>query len=118
VELRLRQATADEKEAWMSRFAADYAADIAASGSLPPEEARQKAGNEVRAQLADLASQLFFRLIAGEQPVGWLWLAVPRPGGDQGMAWVNYVQVDEEFRGRGYGKQAMLLAEGRLRRGA
>jgi len=96
----------------MSRFAADYAADIAASGSLPPEEARQKAGNEVRAQLADLASQLFFRLIADEQPVGWLWLAVPRPGGDPGMAWVNYVQVDEEFRGRGYGKQAILLAEG------
>jgi len=112
MELRLRQATADEKEAWMSRFAADYAADIAASGSLPPEEARQKAGNEVRAQLADLASQLFFRLIAGEQPVGWLWLAVPVPGGDPTMAWVNYVQIDEKFRGRGYGRQAMLLAQG------
>ena len=27
------------------------------------------------------------------------------------MAWVNYVQVDEEYRGRGYGKQAVLLAE-------
>ena len=27
------------------------------------------------------------------------------------MAWVNYVQVDEEFRDRGYGRRAMLLAE-------
>ena len=25
---------------------------------------------------------------------------------------LNYVQVDEEFRGRGYGRQTMLLAEG------
>jgi ribosomal protein S18 acetylase RimI-like enzyme len=112
MELRLREATTDEKEAWMSRFAAGYATDIAASGSLPPAQARQKAENEVRAQLADRASQLFFRLMAGDQPVGWLWLAVPRPSGDPAMAWVNYVQVDEEFRGRGYGRQAMLLAEG------
>jgi ribosomal protein S18 acetylase RimI-like enzyme len=49
--------------------------------------------------------------MAGERPVGWLWLAVPDPGGDPAMTWVNNVEVDEEFRGRGYGRQAMLLAE-------
>jgi ribosomal protein S18 acetylase RimI-like enzyme len=27
------------------------------------------------------------------------------------MAWVNDVEVDEAFRGRGYGRQVMLLAE-------
>ena len=48
-----------------------------------------------------------FRLMAGEQPVGWLWLAVPFPGRDPAMAWVNHVQVDEEFRGLGYGRLAM-----------
>jgi len=111
LELRPRPATADEIEAWLSRVAAEYAADIAGSGSLPPEEARQKADSDLRAQLTDRGGQLFFRLIAGEQPVGWLLLAVPFPGGDPVMAWVNYVQVDEEFRGRGYGRQAMLLAE-------
>ncbi len=114
VELRLRPATADEIEAWLPRLAAEYAAHIADSGFLPPEEARRKADNDLRAQLTDgpdRAGQLFFRLIAGEQPVGWLWLAVPFPAGDPVMAWVNNVQVDEEFRGRGYGRQAMLLAE-------
>ena len=114
VELRLRPATADEIEAWLSRVAAEYAADIAGSGSLPLEEARQKAESDLRAQLTDgpaRAGQLFSRLVAGEQPVGWLWLVVPFPGGDPAMAWVNYVQVDEEFRGRGYGRQAMMLAE-------
>jgi ribosomal protein S18 acetylase RimI-like enzyme len=61
--------------------------------------------------LSLVEGQLFFRLIEGEQPVGWLWLVVPFRGSDPAMAWVNYVQVDEEYRGRGYGKQAMLLAE-------
>jgi ribosomal protein S18 acetylase RimI-like enzyme len=113
-DLRLQPATADEIDAWLPRVAAEYAADIAASGSLPTQLARQKADNEIRAQRAPgpaRDSQLFFRLIDGEQLVGWLWLAVPVPGGDPAMAWVNYVQVDEEFRDRGYGTQAMLLAE-------
>jgi ribosomal protein S18 acetylase RimI-like enzyme len=113
-ELRLRPATADEIEAWLPRLAAEYAAHIAGSGSLPPADARRKADSDLRAQLTDgpaRAGQLIFRLIAGEQPVGWLWLAVPFPAGDPAMAWVNNVEVDEGFRGRGYGRQAMLLAE-------
>jgi hypothetical protein len=82
VELRLRSARADEIEAWLPRVEAEYAADIAASGSLPPEYARQKAQSEIRLQLTGpaRANQLFFRLIADGQPVGWLWLAVPFPG--------------------------------------
>ncbi len=114
VELRLRPATPDEIEAWLPRLAAEYAAAIAGSGSLPPADARRKADSDLRAQLTDgpaHAGQLIFRLIAGEQPAGWLWLAVPVPAGDPAMAWVNNVEVDEEFRGRGYGRQAMLLAE-------
>ena len=51
MELRLRSATADEIEPWLSRLAADYAAEIAGAGSLPPDEARQKADNDLRAQL-------------------------------------------------------------------
>jgi ribosomal protein S18 acetylase RimI-like enzyme len=114
MELWLRPATADEIEDWLPALAADYAGEIAASGSLPPDQARQKAYNDLRKQLKDgldTAGQLIFRLMAEEQPVGWLWLAVPCPGGDPNMAWVNDVEVDREFRGRGYGRQAMLLAE-------
>jgi len=113
-ELRLRLASADEVEAWLPRLAAEYAAKIAESGALPADEARRKAESDLRRQLTDgpdRAGQLIFRLMAGERPVGWLWLAMPYPGGDRSMAWVNNVEVDEEFRGRGYGRQAMLLAE-------
>ena len=114
MELRLRSATADEIEPWLSQARGGLRGRNRRSGSLPPADARRKADNDLRAQLTDgpgRAGQLIFRLMAGEQPVGWLWLAVPFPGGDPAMAWVNNVEVDEEFRGRGYGRQAMLLAE-------
>jgi ribosomal protein S18 acetylase RimI-like enzyme len=114
MEFGLRLATTDEVKERLPGLAARYAAEIAASGSLPPDEARAKAHRDLSELLKDgpnTAGQLIFRLVAGEQPAGWLWLAVPQPGEDPHMAWVNDVEVDEAFRGRGYGRQAMLLAE-------
>jgi ribosomal protein S18 acetylase RimI-like enzyme len=114
MELRLRPATLDEVKERLPRLAARYVSEIVASGSLLPEAAQAKAHRDLSVLLMDgpdTAGQLIFRLVAGEQPVGWLWLAVPQPGGDPHMAWVNDVEVDEAFRGRGYGRQAMLLAE-------
>ena len=63
----------------------------------------------------DTAGQLLWRLVADGQPVGWLWLAIPGQPGGPDMAWVNVVAVDEAFRGRGYGREAMLLAEAEAR---
>jgi ribosomal protein S18 acetylase RimI-like enzyme len=116
--LTLRPATGAEYEAWASHAVAGYAAQMAASGALPPEAAMAKARQDHDQALPDgldTAGQLLWRLIAAGQPVGWLWLAIPRPGGDPDMAWVNVVEVDEAFRGRGYGREAMLLAEAEAR---
>lgn len=116
--LTLRPATGAEYESWASRAVAGYAAEIAASGELPAEAAMAKARRDHDRALPDglaTAGQLLWRLVAGGQPVGWLWLAVPGPHGDPTMAWVNAVEVDEAFRGRGYGREAMLLAEAEAR---
>jgi ribosomal protein S18 acetylase RimI-like enzyme len=89
------------------------AEEIVASGALPAEEAEQKARRDTDRAFTgglDTPGQLVFRLLAGEEPVGWLWLAVPGDG-DPHMAWVNDVEVDDACRGRGFGRQAMLLAE-------
>ena len=53
--------------------------------------------------------------MAGDEAVGWLWLAVPGPDPDRLMAWVYNIEVDPAFRGRGYGRAAMILAEGEAR---
>jgi ribosomal protein S18 acetylase RimI-like enzyme len=97
---------------------AGYAAELAASGALPATAAGEKARRDHERALPtglDTPGQLIFRLVADGQPVGWLWLAVPGPAEDPGMAWVYLVEVDEAFRGRGYGREAMLLAEAEAR---
>lgn len=116
-ELRLRPVTAEEFDHWLPRQEAGYAEHIMASGSMPPEAAREKARRDTaRSFSAGLATpgQLVFRVLAGQEPVGWLWLAVPGPD-DPAMAWVYNIEVDEGRRGRGYGRQAMLLAEAEAR---
>jgi len=113
VEPQLRPATQAEFDEWLPRQEAGYAEMIIASGSMPPEAAREKARRDTQRMFSGGLStpgQLVFRVIAGDEPVGWLWLAVPGPD-DPAMAWVYDVAVDEAYRGRGYGRQAMLLAE-------
>jgi ribosomal protein S18 acetylase RimI-like enzyme len=116
--MELRRVTAAEFETFNSMVVAGYAAEIAASGALPADAAAEKARRDhERALPGGLGSpgQLIFRLVADGQPVGWLWLAVPGEPGNPDMAWVNVVEVDTAFRGRGYGREAMLLAEAEAR---
>jgi ribosomal protein S18 acetylase RimI-like enzyme len=114
MDLRLRPVTQAEYAQWISATEEAYTAGIAASGSMPANAARAKARADTVRSLPDgraTKGQLIFRAIAGEEPVGWLWLAVPGSQGDLTMAWVYDISVDEAFRGRGYGRQIMLLAE-------
>lgn len=114
VGIELGRPAAGDYEVWAARAIAGYAAQIAASGALGEEAAWDKARRDHERALPnglDTPGQLIFRLLDGSQPVGWLWLAVPYPEGDPSMAWVYAVEVDDVFRGRGYGREAMLLAE-------
>jgi GNAT superfamily N-acetyltransferase len=113
-ELWLRPPTQSEFEQWRPRQEAAYAREIAESGAMSAAAAAEKARLDTARRFSSgLGSpgQVLFRLMAGDQPVGWLWLNVPVIGGDPLMAWVNDVEVDPGYRGRGYGRAAMLLAE-------
>jgi GNAT superfamily N-acetyltransferase len=113
-ELWLRPPTQDEFEQWRPRQEAAYAREIAASGAMSAAAAAEKARLDTARRFSSgLGSpgQVLFRLMAGDQPVGWLWLNVPVIGGDPLMAWVNDVEVDPGYRGHAYGRAAMLLAE-------
>ncbi|HUN30822.1 MAG TPA: GNAT family N-acetyltransferase [Trebonia sp.] len=117
-ELSLRPPTQDEFEQWLPRTEASYARAIAESGSMSAQEAADKARFDTERRFSnglDSPGQVLFRLMAGDQPVGWLWLNVPTISGDPLMGWVNDIEVDSEYRGRGYGRAAMLLAEGEAR---
>ena len=121
-ELTLRPMTRAEWDEWMPRQMAGYAEHIAASGAMSEADAWAKAKNDtVRSFYAgfDTPGQLVFRILARtlaeDEAVGWLWLAVPGPDRDRQMAWVYNIEVDPAYRGRGYGREAMLLAEGEAR---
>jgi ribosomal protein S18 acetylase RimI-like enzyme len=112
--LRLRPITREEFNAWLPRQLAGYAALIVSSGAMPPGAARQKAEQDtVRVLGQGLATpgQLLFRIVAGDEPVGSLWLSVPGQHDDPLMAWVYDIEIDAAYRGRGYGRAAMRLAE-------
>jgi ribosomal protein S18 acetylase RimI-like enzyme len=115
----LRQPTREEFDEWLPRSEEYYARFIAESGAMPMAQAREKARSDIGRRFTDglvTPGQLVFRIMADDEPAGWLWLEAPGTGGgDPLMAWVNNVEVDPAFRGRGYGRQAMVLAEQEVR---
>jgi ribosomal protein S18 acetylase RimI-like enzyme len=117
--MELRPLRADEFGSWLERLMAGYAGHMVASGAYSQEIAAAKARRDTERALPlgfRTPGHLFYRLVAGEQPVGWLWLAVAKPGEDPAMAWIYDIEVEEAYRGRGYGREAMLLAEVEARR--
>lgn len=113
-QLQLRPMTRAEFDAWLPRQVAAYAAKIAASGAMPADAAAKKAEQDTARYFHGgfaTPGHLVFRVMAGEVAVGWLWLAVPGPSLDPLMAWVFEIEIEAPFRGRGYGRAAMRLAE-------
>jgi ribosomal protein S18 acetylase RimI-like enzyme len=117
-ELTLRPVTRAEFNEWLPRQVAGYAALIAASGALPANAAIDKAERDTARYFGagvTTPGQHVFRIVAGQVGVGWLWLGVPGPDPDPLMAWVFEIEIEPAFRGRGYGRAAMRLAEDEAR---
>lgn len=117
--MNLRPPSPEEFATWSAAQLDAYIDEIVESGTLGREAAEQKG----RADLAELLpeglatpGQSVFRVEADGQAVGWLWLALRNPRGEAGVGFIYDISVDDDFRGRGYGRGAMLLAEEEARR--
>ncbi|MET9608995.1 GNAT family N-acetyltransferase [Streptomyces sp. NPDC006512] len=103
-----RPMTAAEYEVWIARAREAYAATWVGRG-LTPEAAARKSAADHDEQLPrglDTPGASLNVLEAAGTPVGQVWVAQR-----DGNAYVFDVEVSEGYRGRGHGRDLMLLAE-------
>jgi ribosomal protein S18 acetylase RimI-like enzyme len=98
---------------WIDRSAAEYARDLIAEGRNPDEAARHAADGMAESfpNARPSPGHAVFDVIddAGAA-VGYLWIG-PDTSGDHGSWWIWDVLIEVDQRGRGLGRQAMLLGE-------
>src|SRR5512143_2561563 len=111
--LQHRPIRADEYAAWRDLETEEYARDIAENGDTPADAARRKAEADMAEILPDgLATpkHWIFVLEVDGVVAGRLWLSEREIDGRRAIFAFD-IHVDEAYRGRGFGRAAMLLAE-------
>lgn len=110
----LRPLREDEYPAWLAQTKEGYVRSMVDEAGVSEQVAREKAERDHDALLpAGLGTDdhFIFVIEANGDVVGSLWLAAGG-GGDLGASMFVYsVGVDEAYRGRGYGRDAMRFAE-------
>jgi ribosomal protein S18 acetylase RimI-like enzyme len=109
----LRPMTAAEYEVWIEATTVLYAEERAAATGLPRDVSLEKARAQVATLLPDghATTGMYLLLIVDDtgSEVGILWLG-PHPDRPDTL-YVWDISIDEPFRGRGFGRAAMLAAE-------
>ncbi|MEH0825374.1 MULTISPECIES: GNAT family N-acetyltransferase [unclassified Micromonospora] len=111
--IRLEPMTDEQYVRYRERAADDYAENIAASGLLPPTEARNKAREDYARLLPDGRRTEGHRLWTaydGADEVGVLWLHTQQRS-DGLHAFIYDIEVREQLRRRGYGRAMIRAAE-------
>lgn len=112
----LRPLTEEELASWMEAQSADYITERVGAGDTE-EEAQRVATEQYASVFSDgrpVPGHLFSRVMDGDDAVGWLWIG-PRSLARPEAFWVWNVVIDEAYRGRGFGRTAMHLAEEQAR---
>jgi RimJ/RimL family protein N-acetyltransferase len=120
VDVRLRPLRDDEFDAYIEHGKVWYARDLTVNGGAPPEQAKKKAEEDWEMLLPERLDSPGHHVFAVEEVatgerVGDCWLAERDTQFEGKVAFVYSIEIDERFRGRGFGKQAMLLLEDEAR---
>ena len=111
--LQLRPMEDEEFVAWLPLLQEEYAEDLARDYGMSADRARARAVAEIDGHRPDGHS--VFVIEVDDERVGHLWLAERRDAYEPTLS-VYDIDVDEPYRGRGYGKAAMVFAEEEARR--
>jgi len=109
--VKMNQADYDH---WEPRSRADYAKEKMKANRLTEAEAQQIAENDFKRILPNgLQTKdnfLYSIQDAQKNKVGYIWFAA-RGASDNKKAFIYDIVVESDYRGKGYGKAAMLLLE-------
>jgi ribosomal protein S18 acetylase RimI-like enzyme len=98
--------TDSEFAAFRARAIRDYAVEKVAAGEWSQERAQARAEEQTDRLLPDGRDTdgMFIVMADAEDvgPVGYAWLALTGPDGSS--AWIYDIAIDEEHRGKGYGR--------------
>ena len=111
--LQLRPMEEEEFVAWLPLLRDDYAEDLVRDYGMSADKARAQAVAEIDGHRS--AEHSVFVIEVEREPVGHLWLVERRDAYEPTLV-VYDIDVDESYRGRGYGKAAMVFAEEEGRR--
>jgi ribosomal protein S18 acetylase RimI-like enzyme len=112
-QLTARPLRTEEYAAWYRHVTDGYAHDIEVHAGTDPEVARRKAERDMRSVLPgglETPDHAVFVLESGGERIGLLWVGT-REVDERRILYVWDVEIDEAQRGRGFGRQAMLVAE-------
>lgn len=116
---RLRALRDDEVAEYVPRLRAMYAAELAEHLFLDAEAAAARAERSAADAFPDgvpAPGQWLYAVEDGEGTrVGLLWLGEPYDGGADAL-WVYDIEIEADHRGRGLGRDTMLLVEAEARR--
>ena len=110
----LRSVGADEAAELIPEVERGYALEMEQYGGFTRDAARRKAARDTAELLVDQTASLFV-IEAESERVGHLWVG-EREAGDARVLWIYDIFVDEAVRRRGFGRDALLLAEEEARR--
>ena len=116
--IALRRFRADEYTAWEPRSRERYADDMVRNGGVASENAETKAAQDFERILpAGLATpgQHLWMIEADGDVIGHAWLGERDAADGRRVAFVFEVWVDEEHRGHGHGRGAMVRLEDEAR---
>jgi ribosomal protein S18 acetylase RimI-like enzyme len=114
MDIRLRPLRDEELPTFIEASRADYVEGMVAHARMPEDFARGKAEHDLAEYLGAgsiPAGHGLYWIEDGGERVGRLWFA-ERPSRRVGrLAWLYELEIDEPFRGRGYGRRATALLE-------
>jgi GNAT superfamily N-acetyltransferase len=117
--VELRPMRDDELVAWLPLMRDRYTADMVEQAGVPEEQAAIKAADDVERLFpgeAPSEQQLVYVIEADGEPAGVLWLCRRDDAFSGPCLFVYDVELEERYRGRGYGRAAMEFAEDEARR--